>query len=154
MKKFFAAVILSLVPCSLFLTACGENSQATPATVKQAAQVQRSLTIQINGKNFSAALEDNPSARAFAERLPLEVNMIELNGNEKYFYLDADLPSDSVSVERIHAGDLMLFGSNCVVLFYKDFATSYTYTRLGKLNDPADLEKILGAGTVRVTFKK
>ena len=116
--------------------------------------MQSSLTIQINGKNFSAALEDNLSARAFAERLPLEVNMIELNGNEKYFYLDADLPSDSVSVERIHAGDLMLFGSNCVVLFYKDFATSYTYTRLGKLNDPADLEKFLGAGTVRVTFKK
>lgn len=116
--------------------------------------MQSSLTIQINGKNFSAALEDNLSARAFAERLPLEVNMIELNGNEKYFYLDADLPSDSVSVERIHAGDLMLFGSNCVVLFYKDFATSYSYTRLGKLDNPADLTKTLGAGNVRIAFAK
>lgn len=78
--------------------------------------------------------------------------MTELNGNEKYFYLDVDLPSDSQRVERIHAGDLMLFGSNCVVLFYKDFATSYTYTRLGKLDNAVDLAETLGTGTVRVTF--
>ena len=116
--------------------------------------MQRSITIQINGKNFSATLEDNPTARAFVERLPLEVNMTELNGNEKYFYLDGDLPSDSQRVGQVHAGDLMLFGSNCVVLFYKDFTTTYSYTRLGKLDDPDDLEKILGAGTVRVTFKE
>ena len=153
-KKFFAAILLSLVSCSLFFTGCGENSQAKPATVKEAAQVQSSITIQINGKNFSVALEDNPSARAFAERLPLEVNLTELNGNEKYFYLDGDLPSDSTRVGQIHSGDLMLFGSNCVVLFYKDFATSYNYTRLGKLDNAADLQNILGAGNVRVTFKK
>lgn len=152
MKKYLL-MILPLIILSL-ATGCGENSQAKPAPVKEAAQVQSPITLQINGKNFSAALEDNPSARVFAERLPLEVNMTELNGNEKYFYLDGDLPSDSQRVERIHAGDLMLFGSNCVVLFYKDFATNYTYTRLGKLDNVADLEKILGAGTVRVTFKK
>ena len=150
MKKFLAAICAA----ALLISGCSENSQATPATVKEAAQVQSSITIQVNGKNYSAALEDNPTARAFAKRLPLEVNMTELNGNEKYFYLDTDLPADSQRVDRIHAGDLMLFGSNCVVLFYKDFATTYTYTRLGKLDDPDDLEKILGAGTVRVTFKE
>lgn len=150
MKKFFAAICAAV----LLMTGCGENSQAKPVTVKEAAQVQRSITIQINGKNFSAALEDNPSARAFAAHLPLEINMTELNGNEKYFYLDGDLPSDSQRVGQVHAGDLMLFGSNCVVLFYKDFATSYSYTRLGKLNNAVDLEKILGTGTVRVTFKE
>ena len=116
--------------------------------------MKNSVTIQINGKNFSATLEDNPTAHAFADKLPLEVDMAELNGNEKYFYLDADLPSDSERVGQIHSGDLMLYGSNCVVIFYKDFATSYSYTRLGKLDKPADLEKILGTGNVRVTFRE
>lgn len=112
------------------------------------------IKISINGQNFSARLEDNPSARAFAEKLPLEVDMRELNGNEKYFYMDSDLPSDSERVKQIHAGDLMLFGSNCVVIFYKDFSTSYSYTRLGKIEDATDLAKVLGAGNVHVTFKE
>ena len=150
MKNFCAAICAAV----LLMTGCGEDSQATPAAVKEAAQVKNSVTIQINGKNFSATLEDNPTARAFADKLPLEVDMAELNGNEKYFYLDADLPSDSERVGQIHSGDLMLYGSNCVVIFYKDFATSYSYTRLGKLDKPADLEKILGTGNVRVTFRE
>ena len=58
-----------------------------------------------------------------------------------------------MNVKQIHAGDLMLFGSNCVVLFYKDFATGYSYTRLGKLDNPADLEKILGDGNAYVVCK-
>ena len=111
-----------------------------------------SVKISINGQNFSARLEDNASARAFAEKLPLEVEMQELNGNEKYFYLNSDLPSDSERVKQIHAGDLMLFGSNCVVIFYKDFATSYSYTRLGKIDNAADLPKVLGGGNVHVKF--
>ena len=116
--------------------------------------MKNSFTVQVNGKNFSVTLEDNPTARAFAEMLPLEVEMNELNGNEKFFYLDKNLPSDSVRVKQIHSGDLMLFGSDCVVIFYKDFTTGYSYTRLGRIDNPADLEKIFGAGNVRVNFLK
>lgn len=136
------------------MTSCGENSQATPAEVKEEVQMKNSVTIQVNGKNFSATLEDNSSTRALIEMLPLECDMTELNGNEKYFYLAEDLPSNSASVKQIHAGDLMLFGSNCLVVFYKDFSTSYSYTRLGKLDNPADLEKVFGKGNVHVKFSK
>lgn len=151
MKKFFMAVSLLAL---MILSGCGENSRATSAEMKESAPMKTIVTIQVNGQKFSATLEDNPTARAFAEKLPLEVDMTELNGNEKYFYLAADLPSDSVSVKQIHSGELMLFGSNCVVLFYKDFPTNYRYTRLGKLDNPANLEKILGGGNVRVQFVK
>lgn len=149
MKKIF----LIIFAACLLIVGCGENSQAS-VEGKEAAPVKNSVTIQINGKNFSATLEDNPSAKKFAEMFPLEVEAVELNGNEKYFRLEKILPSDSVAVGQIHAGDLMLFGSDCVVIFYKNFSTGYTYTRLGKIDDAADLEKILGAGNVRVQFKK
>ena len=150
MKRFLVAMCAA----ALLMTSCGENSQATSVEVKEAITMKNSVTFQVNSKNFSATLEDNPAALAFVEMLPLECDMNELNGNEKYFYLADDLPSNSVSVKQIHAGDLMLFGSNCLVIFYKDFATSYSYTRLGKLDNPVDLEKILGAGNVRVKFFK
>ena len=147
MKKIF----LIIFAACLLIVGCGENSQAS-VEGKEAAPVKNSVTIQINGKNFSATLEDNPSAKKFAEMFPLEVEAVELNGNEKYFYLEKNLPSNSERVEKIHAGDLMLFGSNCVVIFYKDFATSYSYTRLGKIDNAADLPKVLGGGNVHVKF--
>ena len=148
MQKLAAAICAAC----LLIGGCGENSQATGTEVKETAPVKNSITIQVNGKNFSATLEDNFSARAFAENLPLEVDMTELNGNEKYFYLDKDLPSDAVNFKQIHAGDLMLFGSDCVVIFYKDFSTSYSYTPLGKLDNPEGLEETLGAGNVHVSY--
>lgn len=112
------------------------------------------MKIIIGGKTFDAVLEDNAAAKKFAEKLPLEISMNELNGNEKYFYLNKNLPGDSVNVKQIHAGDLMLFGSNCVVIFYKDFSTPYSYTPLGKIDNPSELEKALGSGNVFVKFAK
>ena len=110
------------------------------------------LTITIGTSTFGATLEQNETARAFAELLPMTIEMTELNGNEKYHYLDGTLPVQSERVQSIAAGDLMLYGSSCVVLFYESFSTSYSYTRLGKLDDAAGLAQALGRENVLVTF--
>lgn len=144
MKKLLTIICAA----ALLIAGCAENSNA------QEVKSMNAIKIFVGSKIFSVKLEDNASARAFADKLPLEVEMQELNGNEKYFYLESDLPSDSERVKQIHTGDLMLFGSNCVVIFYKDFPTSYRYTRLGRLENSADLDKILGAGNVAVRFTK
>lgn len=111
------------------------------------------LTLTIGGQTFSATLLDNDAARALADRLPLTLDMSELNGNEKYFYLDGALPTNAVSPGQIHTGDLMLFGDNCLVLFYESFSTGYRYTRLGQVDNPAGLAAALGQGSCQVTFR-
>ena len=45
------------------------------------------INVNIGGKNFTATLNDNASAKAFTKHLPESFNMSELNGNEKYKYL-------------------------------------------------------------------
>ena len=78
--------------------------------------------------------------------------MSELNGNEKFFYLDSSLPTDSQAPGQINAGDLMLYGNNCLVVFYESFSSGYSYTRLGRVTDPLGLADALGKSEVTVTF--
>jgi hypothetical protein len=114
--------------------------------------VDNALIITIGGKPFGATLSDNSTAAAFKALLPLSVSMSELNGNEKLYRLPTNLPAQPSRPVSIQSGDLMLYGANTVVLFYKSFPTTYSYTRIGRIDDPAGLERAVGAGSVTVTF--
>ena len=112
----------------------------------------KTINIYVNDKSFTASLCDNATSDAFLELLPLMLDMNELNGNEKYFYLDTALPTDANRPNGINAGDIMLYGDKCVVLFYKSFSTSYSYTSIGRIDNPDDIADALGRGNVTVSF--
>lgn len=116
--------------------------------------MNRNITVKIGETSFSATLEDNQTARVFSAMLPVTLNMDELNGNEKYYYLSENLPTNTFRPGTIHTGDLLLYGSNCIVLFYETFTSSYSYTSLGKIDNPDGLAVALGKHNVMVTFEK
>ena len=105
-------------------------------------------------RRFAIRLADNEAARAFAAQLPLTLEMSELNGNEKHAELPKALPADASRPGAIRNGDLMLYGTTTLVVFYLTFNSSYSYTRLGRVDDPADLAQALGRRGVRVVFSK
>ena len=110
------------------------------------------IVVKVGGKSFAAKIEDTATGRAFMEKLPLTLDMTELNGNEKYRYGVA-LPTAAQYFAKIEAGDLMLYGSNCLVLFY-GAAGGYSYTPIGKLTTTDGLAKAVGDGAATVTFEK
>jgi hypothetical protein len=119
---------------------------------ERGSHLDNALIITIGDKVFGATLSDNPTAAAFKALLPLSVDMSELNGNEKLLRLPASLPAQPLRPASIQSGDLMLYGTNTLVLFYKSFATTYSYTRIGRIDDPAGLERAVGDGTIAVTL--
>ena len=110
------------------------------------------INIQVASKTFTAKLVNNASSQALTAMLPMTLDMSELNDNEKYHHLPSKLPTNSQQVRNINIGDLMLYGSDSLVLFYKSFSTSYSYTRLGCIEDVSGLVNALGNGSVQITF--
>lgn len=112
-----------------------------------------SIALTVNGISFSATLGDTDAAAELVRRLPLTLDMADLNGSEKYSYLDEPLPTSASRVDAIQAGDIMLFGNDCLVLFYETFTTGYSYTRIGRIDDPAGFVEALGTGSAIVSFE-
>lgn len=108
------------------------------------------IKVIVNGKTYNAKIEENKTAQTLVNMLPLELNMSELNGNEKYIYLDITLPTNSYSPKHIEVGDIMLYGNDCLVIFYKSFDTPYSYTKIGHIDSFEDL----GSKNVVVKFEK
>jgi hypothetical protein len=105
-------------------------------------------------RRFAITLADNATARAFMARLPLTLEMADLNGNEKHADLPLALPTDASRPGTIHRGDLMLYESNTIVVFYETFKSPYPYTRLGRITSSNDMAEMLGHGSIRITFSK
>lgn len=152
-------IIYTCLISMLILTGCkgtGESSEPVlpenePQTEAEVGEMIN-ITITAGGQSFQAKLYDNETTRAFLERLPMTVDMGELNSNEKYAYLSNSLPVNSGNPSTIHTGDIMLFGSDCLVLFYEDFSTAYSYTTLGYVEDISGFKEALGEGSVQVGF--
>ena len=143
----FCSMLAALLAILILTGSCIASPEA-PETEEES-----TMRITIGEYTFEALLEDNPTAEALKEHLPLELAMSELNGNEKYYYLDFDLPADSYSPGRIQAGDIMLYGRSCLVVFYESFSTPYTYTRIGHIEDVTDLRAAVGSGDVQMQFE-
>ena len=111
------------------------------------------IRIKVRSSSFIATLSDNTTATAFKALLPMTINMTELNGNEKYFNLSSNFFTNASNPSTIQTGDLMMYGANTLVLFYKTFSTSYSYTKLGRIENAKGLAAALGNGNVTVTFE-
>lgn len=142
--------ILSIL--SLFFS-CSSCDKTENVTSNNSDMPGNKLVIKIDSNTFNATLQNNPTTTAFKALLPLTITMTELNGNEKHADLSRNLVTNAFNPGNIQSGDLMLYGSNTLVLFYKFFSTSYSYTKIGRIDDATALTAAVGSGNVTVTFE-
>lgn len=113
-----------------------------------------SIMMRIDDRAFEISIDSGKAGQEFAKATPFELEMDDLNGNEKYYEGDDKLPKNEYAPGHIEAGDVMLYGDDCVVIFYKSFDTTEKYTRLGKIQDATGLAEAVGSGRVSISFTK
>ena len=113
----------------------------------------KSAKLLIDNTEYIITLEDNETVDALVNNMPLDLSMSNLNGNEFYSYLDFTLPTNSYNPGKINKGDIYLYGNNCLVIFYESFNTSYSYTKIGKLDNIEVLDNIKDKNNIIVSLE-
>lgn len=111
------------------------------------------MKLTVGNATFTVTLAANAAATAFKALLPLTLRMSDFNRNEKVGGLPRSLPTEASTPGTIHTGDLMLYGSSSLVLFYETFSTGYSYTRIGTVDQPSGLKAALGSDHTTLTFE-
>lgn len=156
----FVLRLLGLALTALLLAGCGaglpadavEVSGTTTSSTIPKEEDSMTIQLQVSGRTFTAALEENDAARALARRLaegPLTIRMNNYGGFEKVGNLGESLPA-SDSQTTTQPGDIVLYQGDQIVIFYG--SNSWSYTRLGQVEDLSGWADALGSGDVTVTF--
>ena len=163
MKKLI--VVLSSLLC-LSVTACGttetrENTDGHETVTQNEGSMtvtsnlnENQIRITVGNKSFTVRLEDNESAAALLAMLvdgDKTIPASNYGGFEKVCRLGENLPSNDVQT-RTEAGDVMLYSSNQIVIFYG--SNSWSYTGLGKVEDLSaeELTQILSGPENEITM--
>ena len=110
------------------------------------------LTVTVNDTPFTATLADTEAARTLADKVEEEALTLTLSdyaGFEKVGPLGFALPAADRQTTT-SAGDLVLYQGDQLVLFYG--SNSWSYTRLGRIDDLTGWADALGSGDVTVTL--
>ena len=142
--------IISFLFLVFLCVGCSHPKENMNSHSNDSKEMVDTMKVTINEQEYLIQLEDNEATRSLHEYLPLELSMSDLNSNEKYANLDFSLPTNEYSPNRIQAGDVMLFGDDCLVIFYQSFDTSYSYTKIGHIDGMDDL----GSQSIKATFEK
>ena len=112
------------------------------------------MKMKINDTDVKVSWENNDSVKALSELASQGDVTIEMNaygGFEQVGPIGTTLPSNDTSI-KTHAGDIMLYTSDQMVIFYG--SNSWSYTRLGKITDKSasELRELLSGRGITVTI--
>ena len=112
------------------------------------------LRMMIGDTAVAVEWENNDSTealKALCENGPLVIGMSMYGGFEQVGPIGSRLPSADEPTQT-SAGDIVLYSSNQIVVFYG--SNSWAYTRLGHITDQdaAGMEALLGHGDVTITL--
>ena len=157
MRNFVLVALFFLVACSDAASHSTQPETQTPkSSANSSAQTEApvKLKIHVNDTTFTATLEENSSAKAFAEFLAqgdMTLDMRDYGSFEKVADLPHSFPRNDTQIDT-DAGDIILYQGNSITIYYDK--NSWNFTRLARIDNvnKKRLRQILGKGNVKATF--
>ena len=115
-------------------------------------ETEMKMNVQIGDYTFTATLEQNQAVNEFVEMMkedPITIEMSDYSGFEKVGPLGKGLTTDNHQTTTTE-GDIVLYSGDQIVIFYG--SNSWSYTRIGKVDDLTNWKKALGSGDVTAVF--
>lgn len=109
----------------------------------------KKIALQIGNREFAASLENNETVSTLLKHLPLTIEMEDYSGFEKVGSLGMKLPSNDRQMTT-NPGDIVLYNGNQIVIFYG--SNSWSYTKIGTIEDLSGWKEALGSQNVSVKF--
>lgn len=132
-------------------TSSTDNEQSNDNSTTEESTVEK-MNLQIGNSSFTATLESNTAVDALVDMMreaPVVIQMSDYSGFEKVGSLGTSLPTSNKQTTT-QSGDIVLYNGNQIVIFYG--SNSWSYTRLGRIDDLSGWKDALGSGDVTVTF--
>ena len=132
--------IILIILSFLFLS--GVNAQNNDNIIK----------LKVNGHIFDVKLENNPATKELVKKLEsgnVCVNATDYGNFEKVGNLGFSLPANDENI-KTEPGDIVLYQKDQISVFYDSH--SWSYTKLGKIQNATDLKEILGSGNTTLEF--
>lgn len=167
MKKLLTILLAIML---ITMTSCGKsnNSSLQPTTdepsttittpqddktiTKEDETANMKLTLKINDIENDVIWTNNDSVRALKNLAKdgLTINMSKYGGFEQVGSIGSTLPSSDTRITT-SPGDIVLYSSNQIVIFYD--SNTWSYTKLGHINlSKSELTDLLGDEDVVVTI--
>ncbi len=161
MKKVLIWMILT---CVLMLSACAAQENRNTDMSENGAigtsddnntqedETEMKMNVQIGDYTFTATLEQNQAVKELADMMkegPVTIEMSDYSGFEKVGPLGKRLSTDNRQTTTTE-GDIVLYSGNQIVIFYG--SNSWSYTRIGKIDDLTNWKKALGSGDITAVF--
>ena len=129
-----------------------EDDTETIRNSEEGEQTEMKMNVRIGDYHFTATLEENKAVKELVDMMkeePVTISMSDYSGFEKVGSLGRSLTrNDSQTTTK--AGDIVLYNGNNIVMFYG--SNSWSYTRIGKIDDLSDWETALGSGSITAIF--
>ncbi|MDO4163000.1 MAG: cyclophilin-like fold protein [Bacteroides sp.] len=110
------------------------------------------MRITVNGHTLTATLQDNATARAIAERLPMTLPMMDLYGREMCYRFSESLPTDNVSTRGYSVGEIIYYPPmHSFVIMYEQNGENFQMQHIGQID--SGVEIFSGIGDVDVLFE-
>ena len=146
MKRYMILLTAWLLCCAVqpLMNAMAEETQME----------NLSLMMVIDETPVQVEWEANASVdalKALAQEAPIVIQMSMYGGFEQVGSIGQSLPRNDQQTTT-HAGDIVLYSGNQLVVFYG--SNSWAYTRLGRIVDktPNELKAMMGNGNVTITI--